>query len=131
MSTLAATYSWATDEAALKTYLGISGSTEDAQLQPWYEAAIEHGDHYLGNPFVDSDGDDVTHPVGIRLGLYHFVQATRVFFRGNAKPGMIESKTGQVSEKYSLAAALTPALAAAVIWWSPHRLDMGIGETAA
>jgi len=73
MATLAATYSYATDEVLLRLYLQ-QFTVDDSILELYYKAAIEIGDLYLDNPFQDESCVDVTHPTSIQIGLFEFVK---------------------------------------------------------
>jgi hypothetical protein len=102
MATAAETYIWATYGTALKAYLGISGSAEDASLTLWLAAAAEDCDDYVGpTAFVDDDGEDVTHPVKIRVGIYEWVGAMRAWRARAERAGLASVSTGALSESYS------------------------------
>jgi hypothetical protein len=113
VANLADTYSWAADETDLKAWLGVTSTTEDAELERWYNVAIAFGDNSgLVNDFTDSDGDDETHPAGIQEGLFEYVKAARARFiaikggrvQGSYEPGDDEARAG---------------MAAAMALWAP------------
>lgn len=130
MTTAVETYTWAAYEAPLKAYLGVTGNDEDANLQLWLTAAAEDCDHYTGNKFTDDDGDPITHPVSIRVGIYEWVKHFRSWYNPNRNAGAIEIQTGSLREKYQGGNTGTDgahlARAAAIGHWWPSKVDVSL-----
>ena len=102
MTTAASTYTWATYSVALKAYLGVSGSTEDTNLQLWLESAAVDCDDFVGeDAFTDDDGDPIAHPSKIKLGIFEWVKAYRARAQRGAGPGVTSVRTGSLAETYS------------------------------
>lgn len=102
MTTAADTYTWATYATALKAYLGVSGSTEDTNLQLWLESAAVDCDDFVGeDAFTDDDGDPITHPIKVKLGIFEWVKAYRSRTLRGAGPGVTSVRTGSLAETYS------------------------------
>lgn len=101
MATAVDTYTFAAEGAALKTYLGITGTAEDTNLTLWLAAAARKCDNLLkGEDFVDDDGNDVAHPAGIRLGVYEWVRAFRTWFQSERQSDLTQRTTGPLRETY-------------------------------
>lgn len=107
MATAASTFTWASYGTALKAYLGVSGSSEDTNLELWLAAAAEDCDDYCGWYWTDEDDElrdetPDTHSNKTKLGIYEWVRAYRSYvLRGaGVRVGVIEIKTGPLKEKY-------------------------------
>lgn len=100
MATAAATYTWAAYGTALKAALGISGSSEDTDLQRWLEVATEACDVYLNKDWTDDDGNDITHPTMIWEGIIRAVKYQRD--TNNRAFAVTGVKTGKLSEQYAI-----------------------------
>lgn len=130
MTTAVDTYTWALYEAPLKAYLGVTGTAEDDNLQLWLTAAAEDCDFYTGNDFTDGDGDPITHPVSIRVGIYEWVKHFRSWYDPNRNAGATEISTGPLREKYQGGNVGTDgsilARAAAQPHWYPSKIDISL-----
>ena len=101
MATAVDTYNFADDGVALKAYLGITGGAEDTNLTLWIDAAAQDCDEHLkGEDFIDDDDVDISHPAGIRLGIYEWVRAYRLWFKSNRQAGLTQKTTGPLRETY-------------------------------
>jgi hypothetical protein len=103
MATATSTYTWATYGAALKAYLGITGSAEDTNLTAWLAAAAADCDDYVGHDWTDDDGADVDHSALVPLGIYTWVGTMRAWHARRDAPGVASVTTGGWSESYALA----------------------------
>lgn len=86
-----------------KTYIG-SADSEDDQIVLWTKAAIEQGDLYLENDFTDDDGNDLTIPTSVELGIWEWVKAARDQ-RFDGSPAVTQTQTNQLSETKSVTLA--------------------------
>lgn len=128
MTTLKTFVTWATHEAALRSYVGVP-TGHDANLQLWLEAGAEMGDAFMANPFVDDDGNELDPPINTVVGVFAYVKSS--FEWNSREAGMVEKKTAGLTEKFTNAAggqsakaALQFALAAAHTYWLPWVDDL-------
>lgn len=124
MTTLAEYVTWATFESKLKTYLGVTGTAEDTQLEWYLEISAEMGDHYLGREFLDSAGGDIDPPQNTVIGCFAYVKGIRDFQRHDG--AVTEKKTASLTEKYGNIAkdgGQDLALRQARPFWDPWKLD--------
>ena len=96
---------WATHEAELKTYLGITGISEDARLEPWLAVAAKEADRYIDVDIVDANGDDAdldgdVNFVGIKIGVFEWIKYFRQMFPRLF--GLNKAKTDHVEKGFSL-----------------------------
>ncbi len=128
MATAAETYTFATYGAALKAYLGLTGSAEDAFLTLWLASAAEDCDDFVGpTAFEDDDGVDIAHPTKIRVGIYEWVGAMRAWRARAGQAGLASVSTGNLSESYSAdkeGARLARAVAAS--FWGASVVDVSL-----
>jgi len=111
MATAVETFTWVVYETLLKAYLGIVGTGEDAQLQPWLEAAAKDCDRFCGWKYTDFDGeevdetpDDPSADPEITLGIYEWVRVMRATW--TARPlGLKAGRVGAHSETYASGSA--------------------------
>lgn len=112
---------WATEEAALKAYLGITDASEDANLQAWLDSATTAGDTFMENPFVDDDDLDIPIPAGVKIGVYEWIRVAREFYLQNNTGGVTSVKTDTLSQSWSgtgFDPSSAPLDAARPHWWS-------------
>lgn len=130
MTTAVDTYTWATTSEGLKDYLGLNDTSEDVRLELWLAAACEDCDFYTGNDFTDDDGNPITHPRSIRVGIYEWVKHFRSWYNPNRNAGAIEIQTGPLREKYQGGNTGTDgahlARAAAIGHWWPSKVDVSL-----
>ncbi len=94
-------YSWASDQASVRLYVGLGVDTsEDVNLELWYSAAIAMAERRVNRDF--NDGADP--PVGVdppddaTLALLEGVKAMRNLHRRNY--GVLSITTASLSESY-------------------------------
>jgi hypothetical protein len=125
MATVVETITWATYGAELKTFLGISGNSQDVLLEQLIAVASRQCDVYINQPFieVDEDGEPTTDPptdivwitdpkhAGIKLGVYEWVKRYCELLElpvGAFTPGGIKSvKTKDLAETYGSVSGAT------------------------
>lgn len=101
MATVEDTYTWAAVESELKTWLGVSGSAEDTQLQLWLSAVTQLADDYIGPAYTDDDGDDLPIPDRVKVGVFEGIRILRDNTRDQARGvGLRSVKTGDNTETY-------------------------------
>lgn len=107
--------------ADLKTYLGITGTAEDALLEPWLLAACSAGDSYMKNAFEGSP-DTTPYPPEVLTGCYEWVRVVRSYYQAGAIDGTGSVKTGDLTESFGGAGLQTDkaARAAAQKFWYPY-----------
>lgn len=122
MANIAGNMAWDLDDPgdifALKSYLGIDKAltTEDFKLEQWFNTAIEKGDLYLDNDFTDDDGNDITFPETVRLGVWEYVKSLKE--RHEKEAGLKSVRTGQLAEAYAFDGnGAMIALASAIHFW--------------
>lgn len=108
MATAVETFTWDPHEAALKLWLGITGTAEDTHLTLWLAAAAKDCDDFCGWKFTNLDGDEVdatpTDPSAnplITLGIYEWVAAARAMKTSEASKGIQAARTGPISTQYA------------------------------
>lgn len=69
MATVAESMVFADHSDALEAAVGPLHVT-GALLEAFFEAAKERADHYLNNPFLDDDGNDLPIPNLVVVGIY-------------------------------------------------------------
>lgn len=109
-------FSWAVDEAGLRSYLGVA-TGETAELQLWYEAAIDIAERRVNRDFNDGADPPVSEdpPRSARVALYEGVKAMREAFKRNF--GVLSKTTDKLTESFgepasfaAMHAAMTPFL---------------------
>ncbi len=136
MANIAGNISWGIatdhpDRLALKGYLRIEpeDKSEDPNLEPWFNTAIQQLDIWLDNPFVDDAGDDLALPEAVRLAVHEYVKVLRERYPKQA--GTTSVKTGQLAETYGKGGkAGAIALAAAVLMMPGHKIAMLLAGAA-
>lgn len=125
MADISTTHTWDALSAELKTWLGVSGSGEDAQLRLYYSDALRAAQVYLGNPFTDEDGNDIDTLAdedtygGLKLGLFVFVKRAR---EADARAaGVARVKTGDLEEQFSVTGSAKEPIEYAKPKWRKHR----------
>jgi hypothetical protein len=123
MATAASTYTWASYETALKAYLGISGTSEDDNLQTWLAAANADCDAFVRWTWVDPDtGLDVTHGPGVWLGIMEWIRTYRYHYLRADSAGIRSKRTGALHETYDAATGFRLARSSAQeLWWPDAR----------
>jgi hypothetical protein len=123
MATAASTYTWAAYEATLKAYLGISGTSEDTNLELWLSVAAADCDAFVRWAWVDPDtGNDVQHGPGVWMGIAEWVRNFRYYFQRNSMSGIRSKRTGALHETYDASTGFRLARAAAQeLWWPDAR----------
>lgn len=140
MAYLKDTWDWAALETELKDYLGITGSSEDANLQKLLLAALRAGDQFCNNPWTISDtpeymwgtesGDDVIPPDDVKLGVFEWMRENRARIALPIAPSgttPTTRKTGDLSEGYALHSRPWEAGGPPKTWrdyWYPYRMDL-------
>jgi hypothetical protein len=109
---LSAQHDWASLETAIKTFLGVTGTDDDALLEALTTEALKAGDQYMDNPFYqDSDGDwiypddvdttdgtDVAAGVDVMQGVYDYI-LIRFLDYGKTAPNFPAGTGGEVVSK--------------------------------
>lgn len=133
MATAVDTYTFAAEGAALKLYLGITGTAEDTNLELWLDAAARKCDNLLkGEDFVDEDDVDIPHPAGIRLGVYEWVRAFRQWFKTNRQADTTQKTTGPLRETFRAdQVGVTLATSAAAHHWLDESDDISLWGSVA
>jgi len=120
MTTVAETVTFATHGDELKTYLGITGDTEDERLERWLSVATKEADHFL-------DPDEELEEVhdNIVTGCFEWVRLARQ--EKDRPTGLKSVKDGDFSKTWADdASEPTPetfTLAVAGYWW-PFKEDI-------
>ena len=108
MATAASKFTWADFEDPLKSFLGVSGDTEDDNLQLWLAAAAADLDLVAGwyytdpvtEELVDETPTDPSANALLKIGIFVWVQAIRALHNSPATTGITAVKTGALSESY-------------------------------
>lgn len=105
------TMTWADFGAALKTRLGITGTSQDEQLFAQLRTATRSADAYMSNPFEDEDGDPLEFedvlgnplriPPEVIEGVFVWVATARGIDLSGIMPGTTSVKTGDLSQGFS------------------------------
>lgn len=112
------------DLATVKSYLGVTGTSDDALLTLWLAAAKRAADDYCINPFTDADGEEEAIAEPVELGILDYV-GWHYMSRRRGK-NVTEEKVGDLSVKYAVFATVPDMLAwVQATWWAPYRLWPG------
>lgn len=100
-------FSWSSQAARVRAWLGLSGTTEhDAVLEQYSDAAGELADNCLGRD------DFETLPAGVRIGC---LSAVRVLWERRDQLDVVANRL------ITSATAADAARSAASAWWDPYR----------
>jgi hypothetical protein len=121
LATVDASLTWALYGAELKTHLGITGTTYDAELQRQWSASKQLIDAYLKNPFVDDSDADEDIPGGVIQASFELVARLRASVDRPA--GLSAVKTGDLSQNYDNASMSSASVLLTPIkhYLIPHR----------
>lgn len=128
MTTASLAITWASYEAEVRGYLGVPQGS-DALLERLLDIATGAADHWLSNPFEDSDGNNTLVGQVLNRILQGVLDYLYILYNLSGEqapaPGTASIKTGDLSETYSSAATTQPpskrALDAAKGAWSLYR----------
>jgi hypothetical protein len=103
MGAVAERMTWTGYETQIKAYCGVTGSSEDDNLQLWLAAATDAADRYMNNPFDGSSNlAPETLPTVVELGVYEYIKQARLVLGETGRPiGLMSVKTGDLSETYT------------------------------
>jgi hypothetical protein len=130
-TTVSEVVTWAAKSAAMKTFLRISGTDDDAFLQAVLPAAAEMADAYLERTFTytaPETADDAI-PTNVELGCYAYAGAVLDWSERDLSITM--AKTAQLQESYANPAqvqAAAVALKAARIYWDPWKNEPALAS---
>lgn len=137
MATVSESLTFAVVESALKAYLGVSGTDEDASLRLWLASATDAADRFLNNDFEDDAGADLPIPDAVTLGVFEWIRLARQTMGTSGLPigavAVQSVKTGDLAQTYTTinpnaggSASLEGLLDAVKQHWRNYRTDIFI-----
>lgn len=107
MTFVATAITWASHEAELKSYLGVSGSSEDAKLELWLDAITSEADRFIdGGPLHEDDTADLDAEWSmVKLGVWEAMKRWRE--AQELRPDLVSVKTDDLTETYSTGRRIT------------------------